>query len=196
MEIKQGKEIDDYAVEKLRNNEHFKSAVSLVRSVGMHVVDIVYEDSTYVTQRLIPAYRRYGASRYEDVRHYTSNEKEKYYDKIDHNASAFLRDVVGFFREKHDTFISIPKYCYIWKEMAFYIHEMSKEKQIEFFEKYELEQRDIMLAGVVEVYEKSRSCGVGLWTSDPTSIWKQFFHKVVPQMFKKWEIETCKNEWN
>lgn len=187
---------EEYEREKLKKNEHFKQAVHLVRSVGMHTLECVYDACTYKTQERIPAYRRYGSKRYEDVRHYTSNEKEKYYNKIDHNASQFLRDITGFFIEKNDTFISIPKYCYIWKEMAFYIHEMSNEKQAEFFEKYELEQRDTMLAGILEVYEKSRSCGVGLWTSDPTSIWKQFFHKVVPQMFKKWEIETCKNEWN
>ena len=187
---------EEYEREKLKKNEHFKQAVSLVRSVGMHVADTIYEKCTYVTQERIPEYRRYGSSRYEDVRHYLSNEKEKYSDMIYHNASQFLNDVVGFFREKNDTFISIPKYCYIWKEMAFYIHEMSGEKQIEFFEKYVSEQRDLILEGIVEVYEKTRSCGVGLWTSDPTDIWKQFFHKVVPQMFKKWEIETCKNEWN
>lgn len=187
---------EEYEMEKLKKNEHFKQAVSLVRSVCMHVVDTVYADATYKTKQRIPAYRRYGASRYEDVRHFSSNEKEKYYDIIDHNASNFLSDVVCFFREKNESFISIPKYCFIWKEMAFYIHEMSMEKQVEFFEKYELEQRDLILEGVMKVYEKSRSCGVGLWTSDTTTIWKQFFHKVVPQMFKKWEIETCKNEWN
>lgn len=187
---------EEYEREKLKKNEHFKQAVHLVRSVGMRVVECVYENATYKTKQRIPAYRRYGASRYEDVRHYSSNEKEKYYKTIEANASRFLGDVVGFFRQKNDTFISIPKYCFIWKEMAFYIHEMSMEKQVEFFEKYVSEQRDLVLEGVVEVYEKSKSCGVGLWTSDPTDIWKQYFHKVVPQMFKKWEIETCKNEWN
>jgi hypothetical protein len=187
---------EEYEREKLKKNEHFKSAVSMVRSVGMRVVECVYEESTYKTQERIPAWRRYGSKRYEDVRRYSSNEKEKYYKTIESNAFQFLSDVVGFFRQKNDTFISIPKYCYIWKEMAFYIHEMSMEKQVEFFEKYVSDQRYLVLDGITEVYEKSKSCGVGLWTSDPTDIWKQYFHKVVPQMFKKWEIETCKNEWN